>query len=158
MVELFLRVACDWQDELLTVATCWLDGDTLAGYMTTSMNLLSVKDLSAIQKTEMGAPLAKFAPESPEVLKAFPALKIGMLGVCEKYKGNKLGPYMVSVAIGQADALSERIGCRFVMVDSANTERAVKMYERLNFKPFPGQKKRATISMYYDVLTNRTSA
>lgn len=152
-VELFLKVACRWQDELVTVATCWMHGDVLAGYMSTNMGALA---LGKTLPVDVGVEAVHFAEaEGSGFLKTYPALKIGMLGVCEDYHGKGLGSFMVSVAIGQADALSEKTGCRFVIVDSADTPRATRMYENAKFRRVPGQSKRATVAMFYDVLKNR---
>lgn len=154
-VELFLKVACRWQDELVAIATCWMLEDVLAGYITTNMASLS---LGKSAPADVGVEPVHFTEtEGSGFLRTYPALKIGMLGVCEDFHGKGLGSFMVGVAIGQADALSEKTGCRFVIVDSADTARATAMYEKAKFRRVPGQSKRSTVAMFYDVLKNRVA-
>ncbi len=48
----------------------------------------------------------------------YPAVKIGRLAVDINYEKNGIGSSLVYMAIGIADELSKRVGCRFVTVDS----------------------------------------
>jgi ribosomal protein S18 acetylase RimI-like enzyme len=83
-----------------------------------------------------------------------PALKIGRLGIENKYKGRNIGTalmrYSVGVAFRMNDELS--VGCRFLTVDS--DQDAVGFYTRIGFvmnlhRDYKGRK---YPSMHYDII------
>jgi ribosomal protein S18 acetylase RimI-like enzyme len=83
-----------------------------------------------------------------------PALKIGRLGVENKYKGRNIGTalmrYSVGVAFRMNDELS--VGCRFLTVDS--DQDAVGFYTKIGFimnlhRDYKGRK---YPSMHYDII------
>lgn len=64
--------------------------------------------------------------------KSYPALKIARLAVHEKYRDQKLGKFLVQLALGTAkDVICPAIGCRFVAVDSK--KQAVDFYLKQGF-------------------------
>jgi GNAT superfamily N-acetyltransferase len=66
-------------------------------------------------------------------LKSYPALLIGRLGVSIKYEGRGLGSQLLKFI--KAYCLSE-VGskCRFIIVDAYNTEKALALYNKNEFK------------------------
>lgn len=79
-----------------------------------------------------------------------------MLGTCERYKRKGLGREMVLYAVGQAERLSETVGCRFVTVDSDRTDEAIGLYRSCGFdevqqKPAKPGEERKTVWMYRDL-------
>lgn len=68
--------------------------------------------------------------------KLWPALLIGYLGVDKRYQGGGrgLGDFLINYAVGEAELLAERSGCKFVVADVYDDEYAIAMYERNGFK------------------------
>ncbi len=148
-VDWFLKnVACDFHERRITAVTCWLSGNDVAGYVTTSMTTLLIDN--APERDGLGLSGMERWKGGPHH-KKFPGLLIGMLGVDERYRGRGLGKEMVRFAIGQARKLSDAAGCRFVTVDSHTTPEAVGLYEGLGFVRLQVQKDRLTVGMYFDL-------
>lgn len=62
----------------------------------------------------------------------YPAVKIARLAVDRRMRGNKLGQFLVKLALGRAKSvICPAVGCRFVMVDSKKS--SVSFYERCGF-------------------------
>jgi GNAT superfamily N-acetyltransferase len=148
-IDWFLKnQACDFHDKRLAAVTCWLAGNDLSGFATTNMSLLEVESGEERQKMGIAGILVR---EGGRQYRVFPALLIGVLGVCARYRRKGLGERMVKFSIGQA--LSSGVGCRFVIVDSEPTEEAVRLYDKCGFRKLESQdKKRDTVRMYYDLL------
>jgi GNAT superfamily N-acetyltransferase len=142
------QAACDHHEKRITMVSCWLHGADLAGYVTTSMTEVALDE--APLRTLYGLTEILFRKGQGH-RKRFPALLIGMLGVCEKYKRRGLGEHMVKYAIGQASALSADIGCRFVTVDSDDTPEATGLYRKIGFAAPDGQKRSGNVRMHYDL-------
>jgi GNAT superfamily N-acetyltransferase len=143
------NAACDHHEKQITTVHCFLHGNDLAGYVTTSMTYV---DLQA-------SPLRVLYRLTEIVLrrggghhKKFPGLLIGMLGVCTHYQRRGLGAHMVKYAIGHARQASNSVACRFVAVDSDETVEAIGMYSGLHFTAPPDQKRDGhTVRMLYDL-------
>lgn len=146
-VDWFLREQAHlWHDQRANTVTCWLDGKTLVGFVTTSMDQLLVE--SPEERDHMGLTGLK-VHEQGKHYKRFPALLIGVLGVHAGHQGRGIGRVMVNFSIDQAKTGP---GCRFVKVDSYNTPDALRLYERTGFVRLDDQDpKRSTIAMYYDL-------
>lgn len=153
-IDWYLREAArEHHDSRITSVMCWAsqDGD-VAGYVTTSMHLIEIE--SPDQRLEMDLKHL-VRTEGGKLVKRFPALLIGMLGVCTRYKGRGLGKYMVKHAIGQAHSLSRTIGCRLVAVDSDKTTEALALYRSVGFTEIDNREARRgtrhTVEMYFDL-------
>jgi ribosomal protein S18 acetylase RimI-like enzyme len=150
-LDYFLKTqALEFHLKRVDVVTCWMDGDDVAGYMATNMTEIELQspmrkklELQGMKTTETG----KFTP-------TFPAIKIGMLGVCTTYRRRHLAEEMVTAAVGQAFELSSQVGCRFVIVDSDRNPGALALYRKLDFQEVEGYGEasdRKTVLMYYDL-------
>jgi GNAT superfamily N-acetyltransferase len=150
-IDWYLReVALDHHNRGITSVFCWLLGNTLVGYATTSMNILDMKDYPATERECRG--LADILQiKGGKLCKRFPALLIGMLGVSIDHRRKGLGDEMVSFAIGQARSTSADVACRFVTVDATDTEAATLLYEKNGFVRAHGQNNRGKVAMYYDL-------
>lgn len=88
-VEWFLRnKAAEFQDLRLSAVTCWLAGDDLAGFATTNMHVLEVE--SSQDREHLGVS-GIVVREGGRHYRLFPALLIGVLGVCTQYRRRGLG-------------------------------------------------------------------
>lgn len=86
-------------------------------------------------KTKEKMRLFKAKHEDPiKQHKHFPALKIARLAVCKSYKRKGVGKIVVESVVGLALQVSQRVGLRFVSVDSY-PERAKDFYPKLGFEP-----------------------
>jgi GNAT superfamily N-acetyltransferase len=79
----------------------------------------------------------------------FPALIIGRLGVDKTYERSGVGTEMIKTTFGLALELSEKVGCRFIVVDAYN--KAVSFYEKNGFRVL-SQGGKDTTRMYLDLL------
>ncbi len=148
-IDWFLTaVACEHHEKRITAVTCWLHERDVAGYITTSMSVVELSD--SPQRDRLGLKAILYRKDGKHNQR-FPALLIGMLGVCREYGRRGLGLHMVKHAIGQGIALSRNTGCRFVAVDSDPTDEAMGLYEAAGFKQAEGQKNRKTVLMYFDL-------
>jgi len=149
-IDWYLRsVGAEYQTKKLSTVWCWLKDDDLAGYLTTSMTIVEMKESKLRQL--LGLAGITFKKNSKHVHR-FPGLLIGMLGTCDRYKRRGLAEHMIKFAIGQADRLSNETGCRLVTVDSDDTDEAIGLYTKLGFVSPEDQKRGGgTVWMYYDL-------
>ncbi|HMK54921.1 MAG TPA: GNAT family N-acetyltransferase [Methanobacteriaceae archaeon] len=61
---------------------------------------------------------------------AFPAIKIGRLGVHEDYKRRNVGSILIMYTVGLAWELGEKVGVRFISVDAY---RGIEKFYKKNF-------------------------
>jgi len=153
-VDWFLReAACEYQDGLITAVMCWLRDGTPLGYVSTHVE--TVKIDSSPQRSGLG--LSRFLKRKDgQIRENFPALKIGMLGVSKSCRRRGLAKHMIQFVIGQARSLSKEVGCRFVTVDSDQTEEARGLYGSVGFKKVDRkQDNRETDLLYFDLASLR---
>jgi GNAT superfamily N-acetyltransferase len=84
-----------------------------------------------------------------------PALKVGRLGIENKYKGRNIGTALMKYAVGVAFRMNDdlSVGCRFLTVDS--DQDAVGFYAKMGFvmnlhRDYKGRK---YPSMHYDIVS-----
>jgi ribosomal protein S18 acetylase RimI-like enzyme len=148
-IDKFLRErACEHHRKRMSAVTCWMDGNELAGYMTTTMGYTQFTDAKWWLDIKMGD--IRFFPQG-KVQDKFPAMLIGMLGVDTRYKGRGLGKEMVQTAIVYAMDAASTVGCRIVHVDSDRTDVAMGLYRAMGFSMAQGQEKRTKAWMYLDL-------
>ena len=154
-IDWFLRNAAnDFHGKNLSAVTCWLADDALAGYVATSMTTVQIDQASQLQRLGLHGLLLQ-----PTIkIKYFPAVLIGMLGVCRPYQEKGLGAEIFRYAIGQALQLSEMVGCRFVTVDSEPTDAARALYRSSGFEAVEKQDaKRRSVWMFFDLGPRATN-
>lgn len=86
--------------------------------------------------------------------KAFPAVKIGRLGVLREFQNHGIGSALIEIII-QFMCSANRTGCRFVTLDAYNNERVLSFYKKNNFLRLESKSKRQgrlTVPMYRDLL------
>jgi len=83
-----------------------------------------------------------------------PALKIGRLGIENKYKGRNIGTALIKYSVGIAFRMNDElsVGCRFLTVDS--DQDAIEFYKKMGFvmnlhRDYKGRK---YPSMHYDII------
>ena len=91
----------------------------------------------------------------PEHIDSYPALLIGQLGVCGERQGNGVGTYICDFCFDRAIKLSQRVGCRFLVVDAL--ESAVNFYVKYGFTLAPKQEKETQKLMFLDITKRKPS-
>jgi hypothetical protein len=87
---------------------------------------------------------------SEKRFKSYPAMKIGRLGICEEYKGLKIGTAILDFLKGWFVDYN-RTGCKFITVDAYRE--SLGFYERNEFKFLTeNDKEEDTRLMYFDLL------
>jgi len=103
----------------VTHVTVLKDTKKVVAYVTTLNDKLRVSNK---EKKEMSIPLE---------YSDFPAIKIGRLAVDKNYTNKKLGTILLFFVRGLAIENAEKVGCRFLIVDSY--QRSVEFYVKQGF-------------------------
>ena len=113
---------------------------------------LKVEEEDFISKSALKRFLKVLVSQPKRHLKSFPALKIGRLGIDEKFKGIGLGRLIVNNLISETLELNQRQGCKLITVDAYRE--SLVFYERLNFEYLTeNDKEDETRQMYFDLST-----
>lgn len=119
--------AFDYQDEKLGITYVFTYNSKTVGYATVAM--------SKIVRDEIKR---RFRP--PIGLKDYPALLIGRLAVDNKWRRKGIGTEICKWCIGRALALSDEIGCRYVVLQTDEDHKA--FYEKAGFTLFKEEENR----------------
>ncbi len=115
------------QDVSKHVAACFVltpDGETIAGFYTLSQYSV---DAGALPDQ-----ITKKFPKYPEL----PATLLGRLALSDRFKGQRLGEFLLMDALYRSLLQSEKIASAAVIVDAKN-EKAKTFYEHFDFIPLP---------------------
>lgn len=115
------------QDVAKHVAVCFVltpDGKSVAGYYTLSQY--------SVDLVKLPEETAKKLPEYPEV----PATLLGRLAVSERFRGQKLGEFLLLDALYRCLQQSKQVASDAVVVD-AKDEPAKSFYEHFEFVALP---------------------
>jgi len=125
------------QDVVKRVAVCFVltpDGSTIAGFYTLSQYSVSLSGLPE--------QIAKKLPKYPDV----PATLLGRLAISTKFRGQKLGEFLLMDALHRCWQQSKQIASAAVVVD-AKDETARRFYEHFDFLSLPGVPDRLFLPM-----------
>jgi GNAT superfamily N-acetyltransferase len=134
------KEALTFQEQLLGVTYLFKHGNDLIGFATLCMGHINRQKMASEHRL-------------PKHIDSYPALLIGQLGVCGEHQGNGVGTYICDFCFDRAVRFSQRVGCRFLVVDALGS--AVKFYERYGFILAPRQEKEEQKLMFLDI-TKRT--
>jgi GNAT superfamily N-acetyltransferase len=82
--------------------------------------------------------------------KSYPAMKIGRLGVSEKYKGAGIGTMIIDY-LKELFISNNRTGCKYITVDAYNL--SLSFYEKNGFNYLTqSDEGKATRLMYFDLI------
>jgi ribosomal protein S18 acetylase RimI-like enzyme len=88
-------------------------------------------------------------------MQAFPAVKIGRLGVSFQYQRQGIGTHLLNLTC-KMFLKDNRTGCRFVTVDAYNSESVLDFYKRYGFDFLTQQdEERKTRAMFIDLARMR---
>jgi GNAT superfamily N-acetyltransferase len=125
------------QDVDRHVAACFIltpDGLTVSGFYTLSQYCI---DLAALPEA-----LVRKLPKYPEV----PATLLGRLAVSERFRGQKLGEFLLLDALNRSWIHSAKIASAAVVVDVKDDTVRI-FYERYGFKSLPSTRDRLFLPM-----------
>lgn len=125
------------QDVRKYAAVCFVltpDGKTIAGYYTLSQY--------AVDLVHLPPEIVKKLPKYPEV----PATLLGRLAVDEKFRGQKLGEFLLLDALNRSLEQSRTVASAAVVVD-AKDDSARRFYEHFEFMALPDIPNRLLLSM-----------
>lgn len=125
------------QDVARRVAACFVltrDGNTIAGYYTLSRH--------SIGRFELPPEIAKKLPRYPQI----PATLLGRFAIDERFRGNKLGEFLLMNALQRSLDHSRVIASIAVIVDAKN-DNARRFYLHFHFLPFIQQPNRLFLPM-----------
>lgn len=91
----------------------------------------------------------KTSISSEKNFRSYPAIKIGRLGICNDYKGNRVGTAILDYIKGWF-VDNNRTGCKFITVDAYSD--SLLFYEKNEFKYLTDEDKgKDTRLMYFDL-------
>jgi predicted GNAT family N-acyltransferase len=135
--------ALSWQQQKHTTVFLFIDKkkEEIVGFCTVSCNSIKLKDSEKEECKDMNC-----------TLKEFPGIKVGRLGVDKKVKKQGIGSAILKWAIGYSLDMSDKIACRFVIVDAY--QHLESWYNKQGFvrNEVHNNKNRDTISMRYDLF------
>ncbi|MBN2035650.1 MAG: GNAT family N-acetyltransferase [Chitinispirillaceae bacterium] len=140
--------AHDYLKELFAVTYLWEYGDDTVAFFSVSNDRIVFNE-KTISKTEWN----RFERKIPNLKrgKDNPAVKIGRLGVNQKYQNQKIGTELLTY-IKHLFLDKNKTGCRFITVDAYNKEPVLSFYEKNGFIHLTeNDKDAATKLMYFDL-------
>jgi len=129
--------ALENQQRLISKTYLCCHSNQLIGYVTLTADIIRKKDVWSDDRIE-----------TP--YKEYPAIKIARLATDKKYEKRGVGTFLLLTAIGIAADMSEKVGCRFITVDSKR--HSIGFYEKHGFKLVKKYAKQDYPTMYLDIL------
>ncbi len=109
-----------FQKERQGITYLFFRSTEMVGYVTLAMSSIPAKRMEHRFKKEVS-------------LSFYPALLIGRLGVSNDWRRKGVGAHICEWCIGLAIDLSDKIGCRYVILETSKGERE-SFYTRCNFQ------------------------
>jgi len=138
--EFIQKQALTFQQQLLGVTYLFHHGPEIVGFATLCMGHINKQKMPSEHRLSTG-------------VSSYPALLIGQLGVCGKHQGNGVGTYICDFCFDRAIKLSQRVGCRFLVVDAL--ESATNFYTKYGFTLAPKQEKEKQKLMFLDITKRK---
>lgn len=127
------------QTELVSKTYLCYHSNKLIGYITFATDILKAEEM------------LKEARIESIPYKEYPAIKIARLAIDKRYERRGVGTFLLKVAVGKAYDISERVGCRFITVDSK--QESIGFYKKSGgFKLVTGYEKKTYPTMYLDII------
>lgn len=135
--EFIHKEAIDFQNERLGVTYLLFLKDRLIGFVTLSMADLRKEKMEEGERLRIGK-------------ENYPALQISQLATEKELIGQGIGTFLCDFCFAKADEFSERVGCRFLVLNARSD--VIKFYEKYGFKLIPKQEKRREPVMYLNIF------
>ena len=145
--DFLINDAKNYQDELLAVTYLLLDKEEVVAYFSLLNDRISISDVES--KRKWSKYFRDIMPQGKR-FKSYPAMKIGRLGVSEKYKSIGIGTMIIDY-LKQLFISSNRTGCKYITVDAYN--QSLSFYEKNEFAFLTeSDKNNETRLMYFDLI------
>lgn len=131
------KEALIFQNERLGVTYVFRHEKKIIAFVTLSMANLRKEKLENEDKLEYGR-------------EHYPALQISQLAVCNEYQKSKIGTFLCDFCFDRALKFSERIGCRFLILNAR--QEVIGFYEKYGFKLLPDQDKRNEKMLFLNIF------
>ena len=125
------------QEELISKTYLCCHSNQLVGYITLTTDIIKKEEVQEEERIDVP-------------YKEYPAIKIARLATDKKYEKRGVGTFLLLAAIGIAADVSEKVGCRFITVDSKR--HSIGFYEKHGFKLVRKYEKQDYPTMYLDIL------
>ena len=135
--EFFTDYAMVFQNKSLGVSYIVYNNTKIVGFFTISMDSLRIRKIRS--EDQIGYANIDY----------YPSIKIGQLCVDIDYDKQGIGAFMLNIIFGIGMDFSEKIGCRFLSVNTLPS--AQTWYEKHGFAPLKDQKGRKKLSYYLDI-------
>jgi GNAT superfamily N-acetyltransferase len=136
--EFIRKEALGFQKERLGVTYLFKREGEAVGFVTLSMADLKRAKMGIEDRLAVG-------------IENYPALLIGQLAVCKKFQAQDVGTFLCDFCLDRALRFSERVGCRFIVVNAI--ESAIGFYQKYGFVLLPDQKGRKQKIMFLNILS-----
>jgi len=131
--EFFINDSLNYGEELMGKTYCFtLDKDPtiIISAFTVSNESIKVQWLPSSRKNKITRKISN----PKRRIKTYPAVLIGRLGVNKQYHHKKIGTELMNWIKAWFIKEDNKTGCRFVVVDAYNVERAINYYKKNGFK------------------------
>lgn len=135
--DFLTEYAMIFQNKSLGVSYIVYNHSKIVGFFTISMDSLRIRKI----RTEDQVGYAN--------IDYYPSIKIGQLCIDIDCENQRIGPFILNVICGIGMEFSEKIGCRFLSVNTLPS--AQTWYEKHGFSPLKDQKGRKKLSYYLDI-------
>jgi predicted N-acetyltransferase YhbS len=132
--------ALDFQNERLGASYVFRHNGEIIGFVTLSMADLKKEKLKGNDRLQIGK-------------ENYPALQISQLAVCKNHENNKIGTFLCDFSLAIAYQLSEKVGCRFLVLNAKKD--VIGFYEKYGFKLLPNQEKRQEPIMFLNIFSKK---
>lgn len=131
------------QEMAISTTYLWFHIPTnkLAGYLTI------LNDAIRVHGTRVGGSFL----DKGVSYKTLPALKIGRMCVDRNFLRKGIGTYMIYHTIKRAVEISDKAGCRFIVLDAKSATGAIRFYKKTGFEILK-EREKGTIPMYFDLI------
>lgn len=109
-----------FQRERQGITYLFFHEDTMIGYVTLAMSSIPAKRMEGRFKKHVH-------------LRIYPSLLVGRLAVDNNWRKKGIGSYLCNWSVGFALSTSEKVGCRYVILET-NKGKKVDFYEKCGFQ------------------------
>jgi len=130
--DFFINESLNYSQELMGKTYCFtLDENSSNIVCAFTVSNESIKRLLLPNKIKNR--ISRKIPNQKRI-KNYPAVLIGRLGVNKEFQGNKIGTELMNFIKAWFIDDQNKTGCRFLVVDAYNNERAINYYKKNEFK------------------------
>ena len=138
--EFIQKEALMFQEQLLGVTYIFKHESKIIGFATLCMGHINRQKMSVENRLKQD-------------IRSYPALLIGQLGVCDGYQSSGVGTYICDFCFDRALKLSQKVGCRFLVVDALDS--AMEFYAKYGFVLAPKQEREKQKLMFMDITKGK---